>query len=67
MPRRARAKRRKLAASPPSLGAKIVTEDIAVNFIQHFVAFTLIHSDYRLFREHLYYGSANIAGAYPSI
>nr|VZI27680.1 unnamed protein product [Spirometra erinaceieuropaei] len=29
MPRRARAKRRKLAASPPSLGAKIVTEDIA--------------------------------------
>nr|VZI19304.1 unnamed protein product [Spirometra erinaceieuropaei] len=28
MPRRARAKRRKLAASPPSLGAKIVTEDI---------------------------------------
>ncbi|BHF83208.1 hypothetical protein SprV_0802635000 [Sparganum proliferum] len=31
MPRRARAKRRKLAASPPSLGAKIVTEDIAVS------------------------------------
>ncbi|BHF67153.1 Dynein light chain Tctex-type [Sparganum proliferum] len=29
MPRRAHAKRRKLAASPPSLGAKIVTEDIA--------------------------------------
>nr|VZI44703.1 unnamed protein product [Spirometra erinaceieuropaei] len=29
MPRRARAKRRKLAASPPSLGAKIVTEDMA--------------------------------------
>ncbi|BHF74385.1 hypothetical protein SprV_0501747100 [Sparganum proliferum] len=29
MPRRARAKLRKLAASPPSLGAKIVTEDIA--------------------------------------
>ncbi|BHF76857.1 hypothetical protein SprV_0501995600 [Sparganum proliferum] len=29
MPRRARAKRRKLAASPPSLGAKIVTEDVA--------------------------------------
>ncbi|BHF66050.1 Tyrosine-protein kinase baz1b [Sparganum proliferum] len=29
MPRRARAKRRKLAASPPSLGAKIVTGDIA--------------------------------------
>nr|VZI22649.1 unnamed protein product [Spirometra erinaceieuropaei] len=29
MPRRARAKRRKLAASPPPLGAKIVTEDMA--------------------------------------
>nr|VZI04576.1 unnamed protein product [Spirometra erinaceieuropaei] len=29
MPRRARAKRRKLAASPPSLVAKIVTEDKA--------------------------------------
>nr|VZI37496.1 unnamed protein product [Spirometra erinaceieuropaei] len=29
MPRRSRVKRRKLAASPPSLGAKIVTEDMA--------------------------------------
>nr|VZI47427.1 unnamed protein product [Spirometra erinaceieuropaei] len=36
MPRRARAKRRKLAASPPSLGAKIVTEDIAGASLFHY-------------------------------